>query len=440
MKLRRILITVARMNIIVLLLTMVSFLVDLLYGDLSTKNILRFTVPFVFSTGVYVAAAATFKTSQGLTRKERYTSAIASFLYIVLVCSIPFMIDGIVNPAGAVFESMAGLTTTGLSTFDPSELISSGHGMMFFRVALQWVGGLFYLVFAFMFISDLADVAKRSTDRRIFSRIGLVPNLSTLLQNLTVIYGIFTIFSFLAFYIARMELFDAICLSMSTVSTGGFTSTGRIVGEGSGIHILVILFMFLAGMGYYVHMSIFSARARKRTILDAENVSYLFITLTFPVVLFLILLFDGAGTLPSLWKGSFAVISAISTTGFMVPGIDDWPDSSKFLLLVLMLVGGSSFSLASGFKIQRIFLLIKGFFSEVRRSSHPNAMVALRRGEGTYSEKALEAANMTFFYLFGLLGLSIGVVLVFKGDMFAVISLCVTSISNSGMAFGEFGT
>ena len=34
--------------------------------------------------------------------------------------------------------------------------------------------------------------------------------------------------------------------------------------------------------------------------------------------------------------------------------------------------------------------------------------------------------------------MTIGIVLIFKGEFFDVISLCVTSISNSGIAFGEF--
>jgi trk system potassium uptake protein TrkH len=196
--------------------------------------------------------------------------------------------------------------------------------------------------------------------------------------------------------------------------------------------------MFISAMGYYVHMSFFSARGRSRTLFDIENISYILVTFTFPIIVFLILLFDGVSTTTSLWKGIFSVLSAISTTGFMVEGMNDWPDSARFLLLILMLMGGSSLSLASGFKLQRVFMLIKGFFGEVQRASHPNAVVTLRRGEGSYSEKALESANMTFFYLFGLLGITIGIVLIFKGEMFDVISLCVTSISNSGMAFGEF--
>lgn len=440
MKLRRIIVTVARFNIVILLLMMIAFMVDLVYDDLNSRNILRFTLPFAFSTLVYITVMLLSGKPDRMTRKERYTSTMASFLYMVLLCSIPFLIDGIVGFTGALFESMAGLTTTGLSSLDPVETASAGHGLLFFRVALQWAGGLFYLVFAFMFLSDLADVAKRSADRRLFSRIGLIPNLSMLLQNLTVIYGLFTVLSFISFYLGGMGLFDAVCLSLSTVSTGGFTSTGRVIEAGPGIHVMVTVFMFLAGMGYYVHMSIFSARGRSRTIFDPENISYLMMALTLPVVAFLILVFDGVPVVTSIWKGTFAVMSAVSTSGFMLDGMSGWSDPMKALLLVLMMIGGSSLSLASGFKVQRVLLLLKGFLNEVKRASHPNIMVVLRRGEGSYSENALESANMTFFYLFGLLVVSIGTMLVFNGNIVDVISICVTSISNSGIAFGEFAS
>jgi trk system potassium uptake protein TrkH len=133
-------------------------------------------------------------------------------------------------------------------------------------------------------------------------------------------------------------------------------------------------------------------------------------------------------------------MSALTTTGFMVEGMGDWPDSMKMLLLLLMLLGGSSLSLSSGFKVHRFFLLIKGFLAEVKRSSHPSAVFSLKRGEGIYSEKALESANMSFFYLFGLLVVSMGILLLFHGNIFETLSLSVTSISNSGIAFGTFST
>lgn len=427
------------MNILMLFLLSISFMVDLIYGDLDRSNVHVFTIPFVIGIVLYMVQFYLLEGSmKSLTRRAKYKTAMGSFVYIVVLGALPFLLSGKADPFSALFESMAGFTTTGLSSFEPRELLEVGRGLLFFRVAIQWIGGLFYLVFAFMFLSELSDVGKRSVDRKLFSGIGLVPKLTKLMQSLMVIYGLFTIAALLAFSISGMGLFDTVCLSLSTVSTGGFTSTGRVITEGLGIHIIVIVLMLLAGMGYYVHMSVFSARGRSKTVFDTENIAYLLITLTFPVVVFLILVTGGFPVLESIWKGAFSAISALTTTGFMVEGSESWPDSYKFLVLILMLIGGSTLSLASGFKVQRLILLIKGFLGEVQRASHPSSVISIRRGEGSYSEKALESANMSFFYIFALLALTIGFILVFRGGLFDVISLSVTSLTNTGMAFGDF--
>ncbi|MEA3559119.1 MAG: potassium transporter TrkG [Candidatus Thermoplasmatota archaeon] len=428
-----------RINMLMLLLLSISFMVDILYGDLGISNVLVFTVPFIAGLVLYMVQFIILGGKmKRLTKRARYKTAMGSFLYIVILGALPFLLSGKMGLFTALFESMAGFTTTGLSSFDPSDMLDVSRGLLFFRVAIQWMGGLFYLIFAFMFLSDLSDVAKRSADRKLFAGIGLVPRLTNLIQSLTLIYGLFTVAAILAFSISGMGIFDSVCLSLGTVSTGGFTSTGRIIQEGVGIHMIVLVLMFFAGMGYYVHMSIFSARGRRKTIFDTENIAYVTITLTFPIAVFLILVMDGMPFLDSVWNGAFSAISALTTTGFMVEGSGNWPDSYKFLMLILMMIGGSTLSLASGFKVQRVILLIRGFFGEVKRASHPRAMITIKRGEGTYSEKALESANMSFFYLFGLLAFTICFILVFHEGLFDVISLSVTSVTNAGLAFGPF--
>lgn len=440
MEQNRIITAATRMTIAVLVLFMVSFTIDLVYGDLSWNNFHVFVIPFSFGALIYLIFSFRDTKYRLFRRRTRYATALISFLFMVFLGSLPLMLTERLDPVSALFESGAGFTTTGLSAIGSEELRDVSHGLLFFRVAIQWLGGLFYLVFAFLFLSDISDSAQRSADRRIFSRIGLVPTLTTLIQKLTVIYGLFTFFSALAFYIGGRTLFDSVCLSMATISTGGFSSEGRILGEGSVILLLVTLGMFVTGMGYYVHISLLSARGRSRTLFDNENITYIIIALTVPVLGLMILLSSGVPFGTSVLNGLFTTISALTTTGFMVEGMDDWPDSMKMLLLLLMLLGGSSLSLSSGFKVHRFFLLIKGFLAEVKRSSHPSAVFSLKRGEGIYSEKALESANMSFFYLFSLLVISMGILLLFHGNLFETLSLSVTSISNSGIAFGTFST
>jgi trk system potassium uptake protein TrkH len=436
----RLIVAATRMTVVVLVLFTISFFIDLLYDELTWSNFHVFTVPWAFGSIIFLLFSFRENKFRFFRRRTKFTVAFISFLYMILIGSLPFMFTELVDPISSIFESTAGFTTTGLTSIGTDELLEHSHGMLFYRVAIQWVGGLFYLVFAFIFLSDISDSAQRSADRRLFTRIGLVPNLSSLLQNLTIIYGVFTFISFLLFNIAGKNVFDSICLSMATISTGGLSSEGRILGEGAPILILITVFMFMAGMGYYVHMSWMSARGRRKTLFDIENISYLLLAFSVPIIGMVILLSEGNPLGRSILNSLFTTISALTTTGFMVEGMDQWPDSMKLLLMILMLMGGASLSLSSGFKVQRTFLLIKGFLAEVRRSSHPNAVVTLRRGDGTYSDKALESANMSFFYLFGLIGITIGLLLLFHDDIFESLGLCITAVSNSGMAFGTFST
>jgi trk system potassium uptake protein TrkH len=302
------------------------------------------------------------------------------------------------------------------------------------------VGGMFYLMVAFMIISALNDIAKRSVDQRMITRIGLIPNLDSLLYSLFLLYAVFTFFTFVTLSLAGMSLFDSLCQSLGTVSGGGFGAYGRTIRGGIGIHLLLAFIMAVSSTGYYVHMSVFSARGRMRSLFDNENLFYWTLILTMPVAAVLIFQFNDYGLESSVWKGIFSTVSAITTTGFMVEGMNMWPEALKFLLLLLLLLGGSSLSVASGFKLHRMLLLSKGFSGEVKKSSHPRVVISLRRGEGTYSIKALEAANVTFFYLFSILGFSVMILLMFHGNILDVISLCVTSISNGGIAYGDFSS
>lgn len=429
---------VLRINLILIALMSVSLLIDILYGDLEGRNLLTFTIPLGASLILFIPYFLIRKPYTKFRKARRYKLTMVFFLYLVGFSSIPFMLGSGMDPISALFESMAGWTTTGLSNVDAASLAGDSHGLLFFRCAIQWAGGLFYLVVAFMIISDINDIAKRSADQKLISRVGMVPHLSKLLSTLAILYGFFTFFSFILIHIGGRTIFDSVCLSMGTVSTGGFGPDGRLVDGSIPLHMILVLFMALSGMGYYVHMSVFSAKGRLRTLLDNENLFYLATIITVPIISVMILTTSDLTLGQSVWRGIFSAVSAITTTGFMIEGMNDWPGALKLLLLLMMLMGGSSLSLASGFKMQRVLLLTKGFLGEVKRSSHPRAVISLRRGEGIYSGKALEAANVTFFYLFTILGASIMALLIFKGDILSVISICVTAVSNSGIAFGEF--
>ncbi len=427
-----------QMQLVLSAMLMLSLSVELLYRHFSVRDLVVFGVPVLIMFVSQVIFIAFLPVGPLLSREKRYRVAIVSFLLMILVGSLPFVLSGTCGVMDALFESIAGFTTTGLSTKASSTFLEAGRGMLFYRVAIQWAGGIIYLGFSFLLLTEIADIARRSVEKRMFSWTGMVPTMSNLMRNIAFAYAGLTLFGIAIYRFSGLHLYDSICLAMSALSTGGYSSVGRSVPGGSGIHIITTLMMFIAGIGFYVHLSLIASKGRRRALLDTENVAYMMISVTAPVLAYLMLMAGGIGFGESLWKGAFGAISALSDTGFQVDGMQEWPDSLKLFLVLLMLLGGSSLSLASGLKVHRLVLLSKGFIRLVKNMTHPRAELPLKRGEGSYSDNALEMANMYFLYLLVILGLMMAVTLLFESGFMEVLSLCSAAVSNTGMAFGRF--
>lgn len=436
----RILLSVIRINLPLSILFAVSLMVDLIYGDVAFHHILPFAAPLVFSILAFLSSLL-FGRKADPVRTFDLFGGMLSFLYMASIGSLPFLLSGTFGPVGSLFESFAGFTTTGLSGHGPDVFMGAGAGMLFYRVAIQWFGGLFYLVTAFRVLSEISDMAKRSAERRIFVRMGLVPSLSNLLYNLTVVYLLFTILLMLFLRISGLSVYDSICVSMSTVSTGGYSSTGIMLNAGPGLHLLVMAFMIGSGMGYHVHLSMLSARNRRRALLDPENLIYLSMVVAAPLVIGAILLLSGMPLTESIWKGAFASISSMTTTGTSLEGIASFPDPAKVALLLLMLIGGSSLSVTSGFKVQRLIFLASALKGEAKMTAHPGLIQTLKRGEGTYSWRSLESVGSAFAIMVLAVTITALMFLAIEGgDIFSVMSLIVTAITNTGLCFGTYST
>jgi len=433
------LLSLLRMNLPLSILFAIPIVIDLLYGDLDWRTFPAFAIPLAVSLLLSLPYLWRGRV-RPLRGKEKPLLAMASFAYMVFMCALPFSLIGMSGPLDSLFESMAGLSTTCLSRSEPSEFLGHGHGLLFYRIALQWVGGLFYIIVTFLILAEINDLARRSAEKRLFTRIGLVPRLSDLLYNLTAVYVVLTLLAVFLFVTSGHDLFGSVTLSMASVSTGGYSEGGRSIGSDPGLHISVAALMVLSGIGYHVYIGLLSGRGRSRAVLEAETGIYALLVLAGSVFMAMVLFGDGMALGTSLWKGLCSSVASTTTTGIAVSGTDSFPDEAKVLMLILMLVGASSLSMSSGFKVRRLMVLVVGFIAEVKRSAHPRMVIAFRRGEGIYSNKALEMAATSFFYFFFAILASTGVLIVFGGDIFELLSLSITSMTNSGIAFGEYST
>ena len=90
---------------------------------------------------------------------------------------------------------------------------------------------------------------------------------------------------------------------------------------------------------------------------------------------------------------AFQVSSIMTTTGFATTDFDLWPDFSKALLLMLMVVGACAGSTGGGLKCARVLLIFKSLRRNIRQVMNPRKVQVVRNNGRTVDERILSNTN-----------------------------------------------
>ena len=135
----------------------------------------------------------------------------------------------------------------------------------------------------------------------------------------------------------------------------------------------------------------------------------------------------------------FQVASIISTTGFATTNFDGWPEYSRWVLVLLMLVGACAGSTGGGIKISRLIILLKSSFCEVRRLQYPRSVSKVRLEGKVVSEQTVRYAY-AFYMLYMLIILLSVLILSFDGlDLTTNLTGTIACISNIGPGLSLVG-
>ena len=359
---------------------------------------------------------------------------------------LPFLISGgIPDVTNAFFETMSGFTTTGASILTDIEAMS--HGLLFWRSIIQWLGGMGIVVLSLAILPLFgagmqlyqAEVPGPTYDR-------LQPRIKDTARRLWGIYLIFTVVEAILLKVAGMDLFDAICHSLTTMATGGYSTKQDSIAFWSSpwIHYIIIFFMLLAGTNFSLLYMIMVKRNFKRIASDDEFRIYISLILIFTLIITFGLAVSsdatGLGAVESEFRTSlFQVVSIITTTGFATTDFMLWKPILWMLLLVIMFTGASAGSTSGGVKLIRIVVVAKNMFYEFRRLIHPKAIMPVRVNKHVVSEKIINNIHaFVTVYVFVLIVSTL--VLILSGmDVMESFSAALTSISNVGPGLGKIG-
>ena len=367
--------------------------------------------------------------------------------------TLPYLLTGtFTNFASSFFETMSGYTTTGASVLNDIEILP--HGILFWRSTTHWIGGMGIIVLAIAILPFLgiggiqlftAEAPGPGGDK-------LHPRITDTAKRLWLIYVLFTFLETLFLWLAGMSFFDAVNHSMSTVSTGGFSTKNASIAFWNDqplIQYIIVFFMFLAGTNFVLSYFIFT-RKFKKVIADEEFKVYLSFILIFTLLTSVVILNSGHNLLSQQnfsWQGLefsirsalFQVVAVITTTGFVSADFTQWTPFLTVVFFGLMFLGGSSGSTSGGVKVVRHMLMIKSGFLEFKRALHPNAIIQARYNKKTVSDGI--AYNILGFFILYMLSFIIGAV-GFGSlglDFESAIGLSASTLGNVGPALGDFG-
>lgn len=285
----------------------------------------------------------------------------------VLTGAMPFILSGELRVVQALFESVSGWTTTGLSAMDVS---ATSHIFLFHRSFMQFCGGLGFVMMMVMLISG-----KQSMN--LFNAEGhpdkLMPNLTKTARLIFTMYTSFLVIGSVAYCMAGMNLFESVCHAMCSLSTGGFSTRLGSIGEYNSLPIeLITIILMLIGTTNFAVLLLFAKR-KWRQALRVSEVRFMLGLLVIFVPLTGLSLAHGLDI--SIWEGLrkalFDVSSALSTTGYSTMSYAGWPAFAIGVLILMMLIGGGIGSTAGGMKMTRVYLMLRLAVANIRKRLAP---------------------------------------------------------------------
>lgn len=288
----------------------------------------------------------------------------------ILVSTLPFMLSGLLSPLDALFESISGWTTTGLSVMDVSKVPDI---IMIWRSLMQFAGGAGLAVIMLAAIIGPYGLglyyAEGRTDQ-------LLPHIRRSTALIVRIYAGYTIAGIILYVLTGMPLFDAINHSLAALSTGGFSTRIDSIGEYSSLPIELVTFvlMFLGTTNFVLHYLLL--RRQFKTFLRQGEPRLLVLLLAIFIPLILVFTVKPLyGMMPGIRIAAFQAVSALSTTGFSTVSFSNWNDAGILAMILLMLIGGGAGSTAGGIKLYRIYILGRSFIWDLKRYLLPRRAV-----------------------------------------------------------------
>ena len=438
------------MHVLGVVLFFVSLLMipSLVISIVNGENSVMFIVPMIIGFVVSISLFISFKDPNTMRPADGLLMIFTLWGALFILGMLPYLIYGI-GFVDSVFESVSGFTTAGATTL--SDLAAMPMSLLLWRSMTQWIGGII-IVMVFMFVIPMVVTGGRSLLNNEMSGSGggnLYLKMGLAAKQYILVYVVLTLIYFLVLLALGLSVFESCNIAMCVICTGGFAITNDSFAiYDTPVRIAVLFFMLISSTNFYLQYRAVVKREIKGFGKSEEFVFMCAWFATISVLISILMAINGSWTddseLSSIVDVFFSVVSIGTTTGFTtLDYTTQWPFIGLSILLVVMIVGGSTGSTAGGVKLARAIILVKAMINEVKQSLHPNAVFSVKLDRKGVDDGLVHSATVVVVMF--ILTIFIGM-LVFDSIMdmdealFASAALVSGTGPGMGSLFGDYST
>ena len=401
---------------------------------------------FIISSSVCIAASVMLlvygrKKENALSRYEAYIVVALSWVFFTIFGMLPYLLGGYIpTVTDAFFETMSGFTTTGATILD--NIDSMPHGILFWRSLTQWIGGLGIVCFTIVLLPGFGVSCQMLylSEATGVTHSKICPKTRVMARYILMVYILLTAIESALLKVGGMGLFDAVCHSMTTTATGGFSTKQESIAywHSPYIEYVVSLFMLLSAINFSLY--IIAVKGRWKQLWQNVELKWFassvgLLTLIVSVAL---ILSNGYDVEEAFRKSLFQVATCHTSCGFATDDYNLWPPFTWMLLVFAMLSGGCTGSTSGGIKNLRMIIVSHCIRNQFRQILHPRAVLPIKAGS------MLDNKLVTMVLVFIAAYMSVAFVgwtllMAFGVGFTESMSTVISAMGNVGPGLGSFG-
>ena len=355
-----------------------------------------------------------------------------SWIWASFICGLVLYFVTGIGIVDSIFECMSALTGSGITIYPDVEILP--YSILFFRALQQWIGGLGVIVMIIAILTKPGVMSSKLYQSEAREE-RIKPSIKATIKQIIKIYLIFTVLGIVLYSLAGMPLFDSICNTFCIISTGGMSVKNANIGfyQNDLIYFITIFLMILGATSFLVHYNIIKTRGKSLI----QDMQFKALISLIAVSTFLIYVTSNIVPMDNL----FTVVSAVTTTGASIQSatvMGGWPPFTIFIIMMLMLIGGSTGSTVGALKLMRVITFFKGIYRNSREIWSPvGSVVPLPKSDQKLTEEIVaQSGNYIALYFMCIL-ITWSLLSLYGHDPFNSLFFTMSMQGNVGLEIGQ---